>query len=833
MAQDLKDVLAQLKKANPILEGKGKEGIHLSGKEIKRYTDTVKKLGKEWHKAVSEKDIKTINNLAKSFGQLKVIELNNKRLKELRSRMDAFAEASKTATDPKDVARYTKHIVTLSEKIEALNTETAEVSQAFTKLNRSFSGRLADDLKELAISKWTGFASLATAAGLAGKTFQNFDRASNLASESLSNLPLDQTNKKFIDYAKSVDGSSSSLGIATDQLFLAKKAHSIHSQEIDNAVQLNKEFTQTAIMMGKSVEDVGTTGREVMNVFRLNLQSNTEEIGKTTQAVELLGKATGMGAGDAIEKFRMRTQDMGTSLVDAQNEMSGLVASVEELRKGYPNLTMSTKQYSDLVYDAVTADTRHSQNMRLKNQLIQNTIDLMLKQGKTQKEAEEAAKAMVEGTSKASEVIKNTVGMDLAGQFKTAYEGGAEAQAAFIKDATKAMDPEAAKKMATQLTEEFARAAKSGGVHDLVSQGAILEDMIGSQQKGLEAQMSAYQKIYGSIKDTTTMTKVIASHEHMSLQAARLRADQIQAMNNGMTAAEAAQGALNEGQAKQLKTAEDQKAIEEDTTAELKGRAIEQKATRGWWEQASDTAKTLLSDPRVTAIGAVAAVAAYAANTMALWANTAALAKGGGATMAGEALGAVKGGAGKLAGLASSGASGFAALGGGGAMGAATAGAGVAAAGVAGYAAGKVIDMGATYALDKMGVKGGIGGGLYDLFNGASDQKEMDDATSDEAIQKKRRQMRSVWGANAAGQKAPTVGTTAPATVMPGVPGAAPGTQTGPGAAAPGAGAAGGPGMAEFLGIDGSGNVNIMAKLLVPAAAFAGGQRSAAAGSNR
>ena len=470
--------------------------------------------------------------------------------------------------------------------------------------------------------------------------------AANLASDSLDLMPVSEAAKNFRDiqgelgttsagfrtvgedtgvWNEYIGGTTKALGSSIDRIREANAVHNKYAKTIDNAVLMTQNLREISIRTGKDLGEVTQTYNAIQQTFRLSLDKDMDKLTQTTLAAENFGKVLGIGSAEAIEKFRMRTQDMGTSLETAQLEMAGMVSSADDLRKSNKDLSISNKQYADLVYDSVSADTRSTQNLRLKNQIIQNTIDLMLKQGRTQKEAMEAGKNAAAAATKGSHAVETMAGMELAKTLQASSakikaledEGKADEAAAAQKELmeklTVGMSPEEKAKAEIRLGG-MVEAAKKGELKDTFSLGERLNNLLGSQQSGMIERRKKQYALYAD-KEQSTMVRLLQTQEGMTADVAEETA----------AAFKKAHEEGNESYLDGLKVRENK----EKETADNIATAGEGKGKQGGLAgQIYDQAKKLLDNPLVTGLGAVAATTAYAIHTAAMYMHAKALAKG-------------------------------------------------------------------------------------------------------------------------------------------------------------------------------------------------------------
>jgi len=196
-------------------------------------------------------------------------------------------------------------------------------------------------------------------------------------------------------------------------------------------------------------------------------------------------------------------------------------------------------------------------------------------------------------------------------------EGKADEAAAAQKELmgklTAGMSPEEKAKAEIRLGG-MVEAAKKGELKDTFSLGERLNNLLGSQQAGMIERRKKQYALYAD-KEQSTMVRLLQTQEGMTADVAE-------------ETAAAFKKAHDEGNESYLDNLKIRANAEEKTQKDIATATDSKSKQGGLAGQLYDQGKKLLDNPLVTGLGAVAATAAYAAHTAAMFMHAKALAGG-------------------------------------------------------------------------------------------------------------------------------------------------------------------------------------------------------------
>jgi len=615
------------------LSGKGGlaafRGGGLSSAAIVKMTKDIEGLEKQLKKAALDKNFKRINIAYEQMGRIKTFSALSNKLKKAQKEFKKLTSAQDAFTDPKKA----KEIRNQAAAIGKLEKEASDLKEEFEDINRTLLGKGWNRLKELGTSKWASFASGTVAVGFFVNGLRNIDKASIFVKESLRNIPIDEVAARYDTLGLTVNENAGILekySESVQSIFAVKKEW---AKETVNAVYLQEKLRAAVLSTGKSLGDLTITSIQIARTFRINATESTEaadKLAKFTERSEQLARVLNIDASESVRFMEDRVKRAGTSMEDATLIMGRMVMAANDLQKSNEGLKLSTNDFGRAVMRSTESDVRYNQNTRIKIQLIKNTIDQLVKQGRTQKEAMAAGENAAATAIKGSKTIENLTGISLATRLEAdakmldsmkkrgATEEEIEAKRVeVIAKYTVGMSKTQAESAEKRLKRELELA--KDGIRDKFSLGQKLNDMLGSAEMGMVERARAQRKLYGKI-DRNTAIKLMREKEGMDWAVAETRFDLMQ-----------------KGEKAYLDTVRTRQVDEKKGIEDI-DKAAKVAAQAGTMEALFNLGKDILNNPAVNFV-----LAGLAAGATALTAGGIATAAGGvlsagGATAAGGAL---------------------------------------------------------------------------------------------------------------------------------------------------------------------------------------------------
>jgi len=673
--ENLKQMLAGLKDQKAVYNKPGRA----MGSGIAAATG-LKKFGDEWEKAVRNKDVVALEKLHKSLDKFKDVSKAVNKLKTLNETLaqaeKGFKKAEK-ALDQKKMSAYAQKIRETSDEMSKLQKIAHESAEEFEDLNRSLVGKGFKELKDLAKSKWGAFASGTAAVGFFAQSLRSLDSASDFAKASMLNMPVSELAKDTKELTFHINESDNAFTRFAKNLYGTGEAYVDNIDRNKEAIKFQNQLSETVLVTGKSLGEMSETAKDVMARFNVTLQQNSKEILDTTKNAALLGTTLGIGTASTLDYFEKRVKTTGVSLKQAQRDLAYTSIAADELKNEFKDVSLTSRDLAKSTVNMSDADIRHSQNMRIKIQLMKNQVAESLRMGKTQEEALKDGEEAANVFANASDTVKMVANMDMSKTFESMVKGGKsfeDISKHFLKGID---DPKEKERLTKSLQSTFDLSKK--GLLKGVSLGESLNEDFGSQEVGMKATFKAMQKLYTSGLGSGELGKIL---DTAGIKSQAVKKQWIEALDVAKKqGTDAGMDFLTKS--KTMSDANTTTADAQLTSMEKVGKAMNSTSLTG----VVDVVKSFIENPIVSAalgvisVGGLAAVAAAnIANTAAVSANTAAIlgksvtdvagggllskiggigTKAGGALLAGKAflgssLGAI--GSGTVAGMAGAGA---------------------------------------------------------------------------------------------------------------------------------------------------------------------------------
>lgn len=273
------------------------------------------------------------------------------------------------AENSTQIQRQTRALQRHENTIHSLNEEISETSTRAT-----FLGKVQGTFKD----KWFRFASGATAAALALKTFKN---SSDIAQFAIGDL---------IASGKSIPDATS--GIVKD-LFGKEIGAALTAGVTKGASYLKvlHEIGFAAIRTGRTIEEMTAAARDVQ--FRLHPKS-MKDLVKYTEQASMLARFLKIDMSEAVDFMVERQRRFGDSMEHSTKTMSFMVKIVNEANDAFGTGTIEVDEFSNMIMDASRGATSYAQNLRVLSKVLRNHIVDVQLQGGSYREAMDSAKAL-------------------------------------------------------------------------------------------------------------------------------------------------------------------------------------------------------------------------------------------------------------------------------------------------------------------------------------------------------------------------------------------------------------------------------------------------------
>jgi len=508
-------------------QSRSKDKLDRYTKGLEKNKEMLDSTNKKWQEsgALTSKFTGAINNAVKLGNVPALVQISKliEKEKDMQSivkdldgwKKELSAIQSKDVIDKEDFDR----LQVLPGKIQDSEEKLKDLASEINKVNQGMMGKGWDKLKDMASSKWTTFAAAGTSLGFFANALRNVDMASKFTAQSLQNQPIDEVSAQYKEFKSELEDSDSTM-----LRFIGNLKSSYNTQvglagQTKKSVDIQQQLRFMTLETGKSFEELSDTAVSVMQKFHLTVKDNSKSITDITRNVSLFGEALGIGSEAALDFSEKSVKSLGTSLEGATLNMAAMAKGSSQLHKEFKDLKMSNADFTKSVLNSIDADTRSSQNIGLKTQLMRNQIAIMLKMGKTEEEArksaENAAKTAVEG----SEAAMNMSGMAMAEKIKNdaaelkSYEAKLKAQgvtgvqlqmqmdkkrAEVSEKYLKGIDDPEQRKKAAIRTKDILQKVNEGVYKDTYVLGKAMVEEFGSQESGMEQLYETRKKLYKS-----------------------------------------------------------------------------------------------------------------------------------------------------------------------------------------------------------------------------------------------------------------------------------------------------------------------------------------------
>ena len=493
------------------LEGKRNKRVHdAKGRFVSNdaanlvhYTKNVKLFGQAWDKAIKQADAKKLNAIANSMKQFSEVEQAAKQIKEVKTALQQVTAAmeedkKKGITDPTKLQKIAK----LSSELEELTKHAAEVGHAFDKAHATGLKKFTQGIKDALGTNFGQFASWGASIGFLGNALYQVDKAGDLVSQSLLNMPLPEVTADTETLLDKTEAAGNIFSKFAVQVAGVTKGYIANTDQLKKSLELNHKLSEVSVALGVNLGDLKTTAGEVMKTFRMNLmgEDSVDNIKNISKEVTTFGRVLGIGTADALNFYSKRVRQMGGDTKGAARDLANIALVSSDLKKEYKGLTLNSKDLTDAVLRSVDADVRSSQNIRIKTEMIKKQIAASLKLGKTEAEALEQAEKATKILTNPDSVAAQEARLAMAKDFKVEYEKRRKIQSE-LDAAEKSGDREAI--IAAQTKKNLYEAEL-----DAKYQAGMSEKEAENEHKRRHKLYESMQK--GLFKDQWSLSKVLA-----------------------------------------------------------------------------------------------------------------------------------------------------------------------------------------------------------------------------------------------------------------------------------------------------------------------------------
>lgn len=532
----LKEVLEKQKKVNDLKEKEAKVEEKLN--EFDNSTIRVAKaeLGLLQAKYVIDKKSLDLSNSKKAIDKIKL-----KNIKDEKELQEAINELQESGIELDDTAiKNKKDLIKFADKSYAINKKSLKLNKEQTKeLGKQVEAikKEANTKKGLLKKLWSGSGD--EGGGLKGKALKGLGTlfAADKLVSSAKNLY--DIHKKIIRQYNSIGNHLGEAGSRTGSLISDTFAYSYNLRKVQ----------VTAERFGLNMDDAAG----YMDVLASKVKFITKEglaiekLAETTNALIGFSSSMGIGFEEAasfyemgMHKFRKATDSFESKNKDVLAEMNSLKNAVGFFNDTLQDGGLFANEFVQTIAEARQNTKYWAQDTQFLNTQFLRNVNILMTQGKSQKQALDLANKMNNSLQQPNELVKWKAGSSLARDVK-----------ALIKGKSKKEALEAIKKEYGNVDENAIYSAVKENNNSGFTQANILQELMGGTRAGTKSTVSAWKSFMGL--DSAVL-------QNMGLGESVSEADQLKSLYKEMSAKEYAsdtfESALTKIYEKQGKTPE-------------------------------------------------------------------------------------------------------------------------------------------------------------------------------------------------------------------------------------------------------------------------------------
>lgn len=532
----LKEVLEKQKKVNDLKEKESKVEEKLN--EFDNSTIRVAKaeLGLLQAKYVIDKKSLDLSNSKKALDKIKL-----KNIKDEKELQEAINELQESGIELDDTAiKNKKDLIKFADKSYAINKKSLKLNKEQTKeLGKQVEAikKEANTKKGLLKKLWSGSGD--EGGGLKGKALKGLGTlfAADKLVSSAKNLY--DIHKKIIRQYNSIGNHLGEAGSRTGSLISDTFAYSYNLRKVQ----------VTAERFGLNMDDAAG----YMDVLASKVKFITKEglaiekLAETTNALIGFSSSMGIGFEEAasfyemgMHKFRKATDSFESKNKDVLAEMNSLKNAVGFFNDTLQDGGLFANEFVQTIAEARQNTKYWAQDTQFLNTQFLRNVNILMTQGKSQKQALDLANKMNNSLQQPNELVKWKAGSSLARDVK-----------ALIKGKSKKEALEAIKKEYGNVDENAIYSAVKENNNSGFTQANILQELMGGTRAGTKSTVSAWKSFMGL--DSAVL-------QNMGLGESVSEADQLKSLYKEMSAKEYAsdtfESALTKIYEKQGKTPE-------------------------------------------------------------------------------------------------------------------------------------------------------------------------------------------------------------------------------------------------------------------------------------